>query len=304
MPTPKLRIVSISDTHNAAPGEGYTLPKGDILIHAGDLTNQGTPKELHKALAWLRKADFAVKIIVAGNHDLALDENFSPANEETTNLRRLLRAGDSSITYLEHESATFTIRGMTFKVFGSPYSPAFASNPNESKKPWAFQYASSQASKLWSAIPPDTTILVTHTPPAGHQDASAHWTQGGCAALCNALERVRPRLHVCGHCHEGRGGRIVRWSGNGRAESDLQQQQDEVTQWQDPGAGNKRQSLFDLTSSRSGYGLQAGVQTAVVNASILAKSHGRGGKAFNKPIVVDLELPAEHEHEESSETQQ
>jgi predicted phosphodiesterase len=44
--TQKIRIVCISDTHNAAPGEGYTLPKGDILIHAGDLTNNGQPKEL------------------------------------------------------------------------------------------------------------------------------------------------------------------------------------------------------------------------------------------------------------------
>lgn len=62
----KVRIVCISDTHNAAPGEGYTLPKGDILIHAGDLTNQGSFAELKKAVDWIERADFALKIVVAG----------------------------------------------------------------------------------------------------------------------------------------------------------------------------------------------------------------------------------------------
>jgi 3',5'-cyclic AMP phosphodiesterase CpdA len=62
----KVRIVCISDTHNKAPGEGYTLPKGDVLIHAGDLSNQGSYHELKRAADWLEKADFAVKIVVAG----------------------------------------------------------------------------------------------------------------------------------------------------------------------------------------------------------------------------------------------
>jgi len=62
----KVKIVCVSDTHNAAPGEGYTLPKGDVLIHAGDLTNQGTLSEIQKAVRWLERADFALKIVVAG----------------------------------------------------------------------------------------------------------------------------------------------------------------------------------------------------------------------------------------------
>ena len=33
----KTRIVVISDTHNASPKDGaFKLPKGDVLIHAGD----------------------------------------------------------------------------------------------------------------------------------------------------------------------------------------------------------------------------------------------------------------------------
>lgn len=55
-------MVCISDTHNNTP----KLPAGDILIHAGDLTNQGSYDELERTVAWLEKAPFEVKIVVAG----------------------------------------------------------------------------------------------------------------------------------------------------------------------------------------------------------------------------------------------
>lgn len=62
----KIRIVCISDTHNHGPGEGFKLPPGDVLVHAGDLTKQGKYPELQKAAEWLAKTDFAVKIVIAG----------------------------------------------------------------------------------------------------------------------------------------------------------------------------------------------------------------------------------------------
>jgi Icc-related predicted phosphoesterase len=288
----KLRIVCISDTHNAFPGSGYTLPPGDILIHAGDLTNNGQPSEIRKALAWLREANYEHKIVIAGNHDIALDENFpsQPNIEEATQLRRTMRE-DDRIVYLEHEIKVITVKGTQVKVFGSPFSPASSS----ASKQWAFQYTPSQAQELWSSIPPDPTILITHTPPAGHLDSSAHWTQGGCPALSQALFRTKPLLHICGHCHEARGAQVLCWSDEAEAEHG-------VTEWMDPGSGNKKQSLFDPTGKKSrradphaAVAIGDAKQTAIVNASIMAKSHGRGAKAFNKPIVVDIELPETRE---------
>jgi hypothetical protein len=60
----KTRIVCISDTHNQTP----KLPAGDVLIHAGDLTNQGSYAELKRAVAWLERQDFEAKIVVAGTY--------------------------------------------------------------------------------------------------------------------------------------------------------------------------------------------------------------------------------------------
>lgn len=63
----RTRIVCISDTHNSSPADGaFKLPAGDVLIHAGDLTNQGTLSELQKTLKWIEEADFEVKIVIAG----------------------------------------------------------------------------------------------------------------------------------------------------------------------------------------------------------------------------------------------
>jgi hypothetical protein len=68
----KTRLVCISDTHNQTP----KLPRGDVLIHAGDLSNQGTISELRKTAAWLEKADFEAKIIIAGNLVNSIDKNY------------------------------------------------------------------------------------------------------------------------------------------------------------------------------------------------------------------------------------
>lgn len=279
-----IRIVCISDTHNHAPGEGYTLPRGDILIHAGDVTNQGTYAELEKAIAWLSKADFAVKVVVAGNHDISLDPTYSLKHEEGWKVLpadveacRALFTDNPDIVYLQHSAATLHLpeKGVSLQVFGSPFSP------ERGKQNWAFQYENDAAEMLWDAVPNNTDILITHSPPKGICDASKHWREGGCRALSATLARVRPQLHVCGHCHEGRGAVLVHWSEESSSSDDVQR---DLMTWQDPGRDNKKMSKFSLTD------LESGRETGVINASIMGASHGRGTKIFNKPIVVDINV--------------
>jgi predicted phosphodiesterase len=62
----KTRFVCVSDTHNAAADGAFKLPKGDVLIHAGDMTNQGSFLELKKTIKWIEEADFEAKIVIAG----------------------------------------------------------------------------------------------------------------------------------------------------------------------------------------------------------------------------------------------
>lgn len=69
----KTRFVCVSDTHGYTPSDaGFKLPAGDVLIHAGDLTNNGSMTELCRTMDWISKADFEIKIIVAGQSPAAL----------------------------------------------------------------------------------------------------------------------------------------------------------------------------------------------------------------------------------------
>lgn len=88
--TRKTRFVCISDTHNAFPGGAFKLPKGDVLIHAGDLTNQGTFKELQQTLNWIEDSEFDAKIVIAGNNTppSPLAPHLTPTNWNATDRSR------------------------------------------------------------------------------------------------------------------------------------------------------------------------------------------------------------------------
>ena len=81
---------------------------------------------------------------------------------------------------------------------------------------WAFNLRRGAALRArWDLIPTETDVLITHGPPHGIADTvkrpvaqivSTLAGQGlhvGCEDLVRAVRRVRPRLHVFGHIHEG-----------------------------------------------------------------------------------------------------
>lgn len=47
-----------------------------MLIHAGDLTNQGSLAELEKTVRWIEEADFEAKIVVGGKLKPIMDKTF------------------------------------------------------------------------------------------------------------------------------------------------------------------------------------------------------------------------------------
>ena len=190
-----VRVVCVSDTHNSQP----KLPSGDILIHAGDLTQSGSYREMCDALSWLREQPFQHKIVIAGNHDTLLEASRADGERDS------LDWGD--ITYLENSYSTLKLpSGRTVKVFGSPHSPKHGNS--------TFQYP--RGLDVWTDIvPSDLDILVTHAPPKTHLDLGY-----GCEHLLRALWRTRPTLHVFGHIHEGYGEEWLCFDGLQRAYED------------------------------------------------------------------------------------
>ncbi|SCO77617.1 related to phosphoesterases [Fusarium oxysporum] len=184
-PANPISVVCISDTHNSQPH----LPFGDILIHAGDLTQSGSLGELKATIAWLNSQPHTHKVVVAGNHDLLLDQGCDRRGQAAAE-GECLDWGDC--IYLENETTTVTCdSGRSLKIYGCPLSPRHGN--------WSFQYPRSK--DVWSGtVPNDIDVLVTHGPPFAHLDLNL-----GCYYLLQALWRTRPLLHVFGHVHEGYG---------------------------------------------------------------------------------------------------
>lgn len=191
---------------------------------------------------------------MVGNHDLTLDTSFFEKmsqgdgvvshrkwpEPQSAEENRKLFTESKSITYLENEAATIYLNAKggprtCFKVYGSPCTP---NNRN-----WAFGYKPGTAQGLWDAIPSDTDIVVTHTPPLGHRDKAVDDERTGCGELVKVLRRVRPLLSVFGHIHEARGVERVMWNLAGSGDECLTES---VEGWEDPGQG-KKQSMVNLS---------------------------------------------------------
>jgi Icc-related predicted phosphoesterase len=178
-----MKIVAISDTH--CRHRDLRLPEGDMIIHAGDICQNGTEGEVLRFLNWFTKLDFRYKIFIAGNHDFFFDG-------ETDNY--LSKIIPTNITYLNDTG--IEIEGLT--IWGSPVTPWLydgAFNRNRGRN----------ISKHWKMIPANTDILITHGPPYGILDKNRVGFSAGCQSLKKAVKRIQPKLHVFGHIHEGSG---------------------------------------------------------------------------------------------------
>lgn len=176
-----MRLVALADTHGYH--RALTVPDGDVLVHAGDLTLRGTRPQLEDVADWLRALPHRHKVVVAGNHDFWLQGNRAGAREVFRGLH-----------YLEDEEVT--LDGVRF--YGSPWQPWFHD--------WAFNARrGAPIDVYWQRIPVGVDVLVTHGPPAGFGDRVFDGQRVGCEDLLRHLVRVRAKVHLFGHIHEDRG---------------------------------------------------------------------------------------------------
>jgi predicted phosphohydrolase len=180
-PSHSLRLVCLSDLHSLNPV--FPIPEGDVLVIAGDVCGYGTLAEIKAFDAFLGRLPHPHKLLIAGNHDWP----FARVPEQAIALLR-------HATYLQDSG--IDINGIKF--WGSPWQPEFCN--------WAFNLPrGAPLAKVWAKIPSDTDVLVTHGPPYGVLDQVPGGEHVGCEELLKALPRVRPKVHIFGHIHEGYG---------------------------------------------------------------------------------------------------
>ena len=176
-----VRLVLVSDTH--CYHERIALPDGDVLVHAGDFSSSGSQRQARAFAEYFRALPHPHKVVIAGNHDRCI--------ERDPHLAGVLFA---SCHYLFDSGAT--VSGLSF--WGSPWQPWFLD--------WAFNLPRGEALRQkWQLIPEGIDVLVTHGPPHGILDRTFGGDEAGCEELRNEMQRIKPRLHVFGHIHEGYG---------------------------------------------------------------------------------------------------
>ena len=178
-------IVCTADLHENL----IDIPECDLLLIAGDVSFafKGDRVAKHAFLAgafgeWLDRVPAREIVLVAGNHDQSIEAWGVPDG---------LRCH-----YLQ--DAGLELFGL--RIWGTPWQPWFHD--------WAFNaprhHGEAFLASKFDGIPDATDVIVAHGPPHGYGDWTGS-THVGSTAMTATLERVQPRLMVCGHIHEAAG---------------------------------------------------------------------------------------------------
>ncbi|HEX8958294.1 MAG TPA: metallophosphoesterase family protein [Solirubrobacterales bacterium] len=176
-----MRLLAFSDLHRDL-GQAARLVEmsveADAVIGAGDFAS--VHEGLEETIAALAPIEAPTVLV--------------PGNNETEDALREAAAGWAAATVL-HGGGT-TIAGVELFGLGAgiPITPW----------DWSFDLDDEAAARMLSPCP-EGAVLVLHSPPRGHCDASAGGDHFGSEALLRAIEEKRPRLAVCGHIHESWG---------------------------------------------------------------------------------------------------
>ena len=181
-----MKIIHISDTHSHII---KNMPEADLLVHSGDATLNGGPRELRTFNFWLESIRHKYKeiIFVPGNHDRLFEEDEAAARSVVTAARVLI-------------DEAYEFEG--FKIYGTPYTPAFFQ--------WAFmKFRGEEMRHVWNKVPLDTNILISHGPPRNildecYQDGRIKFV--GCDDMLKRIEELKDlKLCMFGHIHPAYG---------------------------------------------------------------------------------------------------
>ena len=177
----------------------------------------------------LGRMNAELKLVIAGNHDLELDQQYWEAqsdedgapedredHEIATRTMTGLLADEAGVRFLSEGTHFFTLKsGASFTIYVSPYTPAFgnwafAYNHHEDRFNKPFHVADGATSIATHPIPDAIDIVMTHGPPKGILDWCAEG-HVGCNNLLQAIRRAKPRMHCFGHIHDSNGVEIIDW---------------------------------------------------------------------------------------------
>jgi hypothetical protein len=307
-----VRFLVLSDTHGAELP--YILPSCDVLLHCGDLTEDGTPESISAALQPLGTIQAGLKLVIAGNHDICLDKQYwvsqGGAEAGIERAQALINtdagseASKNGVTFLSEGTHSFRLPGgVTFRIYVSPYTPAFGVsafqnpsvedpfNPPEVTPLWA-----TNVGTVTSIIPSNVDIVMTHGPPKYVLDLTDDNSSAGCEHLRRAIARIRPRLHCFGHIHQRSSGfyeaHRLEYGESAELDGDTEPMSFVKKDW--VGKGRASRNGFRRLSPGDAESFRDSKQTVCVNAAM----EGEKGILKHPPWLVYLDLPVQREAED------
>jgi Icc-related predicted phosphoesterase len=180
-----MKLLAFSDLHrdlDTAAGLVERSADADLVIGAGDFGS------VHEGVAET----------IAALAPISVPTLLVPGNNETEDeLRAAVADAGWSAAEILHGSGT-SVDGLEFFGLGAgvPTTPW----------DWSFDLTEDEATARLAACP-EGAVLIVHSPPKGHCDASSGGEHLGSEAILATIEEKEPPLAVCGHIHEAWGDR-------------------------------------------------------------------------------------------------
>ena len=175
-----MRILAFSDLHHSRRHAARIVAasaEADLVIGAGDFCNMRTG--LSDAMAMLDGIAAPV-VVVPGNA-----ESVAELQAAALPGMHVLHGGSVTLSGLQ-------LFGLGYAVPPTPFGG------------WSCDLDEAAAEGLLAAGDA-ADILVVHSPPKGVADVTSAGMSVGSRAIRAAIERVQPRLAVCGHIHDSWG---------------------------------------------------------------------------------------------------
>ena len=200
--------------HINEPGNGLTIV-GDLFDFWFEYRT-AIPRRYFQVLFQLKQlTENGVNIdYIAGNHDFpfmstegaAVDEMFQGFSEGEE-IGNLVYLRDNTINAADHGFEPLVIHGSPWQPWFHDWAFNFPRDPGEYEK---------FANRVYSLIPEDVDVLITHGPPRKILDGppfrripadppNKKPIHNGCRHLLRHVLKLKPRIHAFGHVHTGRG---------------------------------------------------------------------------------------------------
>lgn len=207
-----VRIATAGDVHCGAHDAGRVREQfaavheeADVLLLAGDLTNHGTPDEMHAIADGLRDVVGRIPVYaVFGNHDVHA--------ELEAEARAILEA--AGITVLEQEVATLAVNGTSVGIAGAKgfcggFRGGCASSFGE-REMRMFLKPTAEAAAFFAAalraLDTDVRVALMHFAPVPDTLLGERWELFpflGAYQLGEAIDDAGADLALHGHAHRG-----------------------------------------------------------------------------------------------------